>query len=194
MQQVLATKAAAGATAAELPRLKGELGAMKIQYANTLANTKTFAEIAPWEAVMALVTTAILRNSRAFPLPLARNSRARGSVRTGIQIVRRCVTIMASANSIDSTTAAATTPLEMLRKPVGSKTNTASMWQALLDVSYSPAPTSDNSAAQSRGRAAPRYQFKIVVPRRKPRTRSYPPRGAAGIRVLNRYQKTPSRA
>ena len=183
MQQVLATKAAAGATAAELPRLKGELGAMKIQYANTLANTKTFAEIAPWEAVMALVTTAILRNSRA-----------RGSVRTGIQIVRRCVTIMASANSIDATTAAATTPLEMLRKPVGSKTNTASMWQALLDVSYSPAPTSDNSGAQSRGRAASRYQFQIVVPRRKPRTRSYPPRGAAGIRVLNRYQKTPSRA
>ena len=195
MQQMLATKAAAGATAAELARLRGELRALKIQYAKpVLRIPMTFAEIAPVRAVVALATTAILRNSRAFPAAAARSQRARGSVRTRIKVVRRCVTIAPSANSSCGTTAAAPAPPEMFRKPVGSKTNTASMWQASLDVSISTAPASDNSGAQGRRRAACRYQFQVVVPGRKSRTRSYPPRAAAGISVLSRYQKTPSRA
>ncbi len=74
MQQMLATKAAAGATAAELARLRGELRALKIQYAKpVLRIPMTFAEIAPVRAVVALATTAILRNSRAFPAAAARS-------------------------------------------------------------------------------------------------------------------------
>ena len=74
MQQVLATKAAAGTTAAELARLRGELGALKTQYANPILRIPmAFAEIAPVGVLVALVTTETLRNSRAFPAHAARS-------------------------------------------------------------------------------------------------------------------------
>jgi hypothetical protein len=46
---------------------------LKIEYAKpVLRMPMTFAEIAPVRAVVALATTAILRNSRAFPAAAAR--------------------------------------------------------------------------------------------------------------------------
>ena len=67
-KQVLAAKLAEGASASELARLRSEMATMTTQYANPLFRMPmTFAEIAPVGVVVALVSAAILRNSRAFP-------------------------------------------------------------------------------------------------------------------------------
>jgi hypothetical protein len=68
MKQALAAKEAAGASAAQLASLRTELETLKVQYANPLFRMPmTFAEIAPVGVLVALVSAAILRNSRAFP-------------------------------------------------------------------------------------------------------------------------------
>jgi hypothetical protein len=73
MKQALAAKAAAGASAAELASLTAEMNTLKLQYANPLFRMPmTFAEIAPVGLIVALVSAAILRNSRAFPAVAAR--------------------------------------------------------------------------------------------------------------------------
>jgi len=64
----LAAKAAVGASASELASLRAELETLKAQYTNPLLRIPmTFAEIAPVGIIVALVSAAILRNSRAFP-------------------------------------------------------------------------------------------------------------------------------
>jgi hypothetical protein len=73
MKQALAAKAATGASAAELAKYTAELNTLKVQYANPLIRMPmTFAEIAPVGLIVALVSAAILRNSRAFPAVAAR--------------------------------------------------------------------------------------------------------------------------
>lgn len=77
MQQVLATKANGGASAARLERLRAELGALKNKYANPLFQIPmTFAEIAPVGVLVTLVSAAILRNRRAFHVAATRPSQA----------------------------------------------------------------------------------------------------------------------
>ena len=73
MRQALAAKVAAGASAAELAKFTAEMNTLKTQYANPLFRMPmTFAEIAPVGLIVALVSAAILRNSRAFPAVAAR--------------------------------------------------------------------------------------------------------------------------
>ena len=73
MKQALAAKAAAGASATELAGLRAEMETLKVQYANPLFRMPmTFAEIAPVGVIVALVSAAILRNSRAFPAVVGR--------------------------------------------------------------------------------------------------------------------------
>ena len=73
MKQAIAAKAAAGASATELAKFSVEMNTLKVQYANPLFRMPmTFAEIAPVGVIVALVSAAILRNSRAFPAVAAR--------------------------------------------------------------------------------------------------------------------------
>jgi Protein of unknown function (DUF4199) len=73
MKQALAAKVAAGASAAELAKLAAEMNTLKAQYADPLFRMPmTFAEIAPVGLIVALVSAAVLRNSRAFPAVAAR--------------------------------------------------------------------------------------------------------------------------
>ncbi len=68
VKQALAEKAAAGASATEIAKFSTEMAAFKAQYADPLFRMPmTFAEIAPVGLIVALVSAAILRNSRAFP-------------------------------------------------------------------------------------------------------------------------------
>jgi Protein of unknown function (DUF4199) len=72
-KQLLAEKAATGASVAELAKLAAEMAEFKVQYANPLFRMPmTFAEIAPVGIVVALVSALILRNSRAFPAVASR--------------------------------------------------------------------------------------------------------------------------
>ena len=74
LSQAIAEKQAAGAPAAEVEKFRSDMDAFKIQYANPLFRMLiTFSEIAPVGIVVALVSAAILRNSRAFPAVAARS-------------------------------------------------------------------------------------------------------------------------
>lgn len=68
VKQALAEKLASGASAPAIAKFTAEMAAFKAQYADPLFRMPmTFAEIAPVGLVVALVSAAILRNSRAFP-------------------------------------------------------------------------------------------------------------------------------
>ena len=73
-KQAIAAKAAAGASVAELAKLSAEMAAFRVQYADPLFRMPmTFAEIAPVGLIVALISAAILRNSRAFPAVAVRS-------------------------------------------------------------------------------------------------------------------------
>jgi hypothetical protein len=62
----------AGKPAAEIAKFEAEMAAFKVQYANPLFRMAiTFTEIAPVGVVVALVSAALLRNSRFMPAKAA---------------------------------------------------------------------------------------------------------------------------
>jgi Protein of unknown function (DUF4199) len=68
VKQAITEKVASGASAAEIAKFGAEMEAFKVQYADPLFRVPmTFAEIAPVGLIVALVSAAVLRNSRAFP-------------------------------------------------------------------------------------------------------------------------------
>jgi hypothetical protein len=63
---------AAGKPAAEVAKFEAEMAAFKVQYANPLFRMAiTFTEIAPVGLIVALVSAALLRNSRFMPAKAA---------------------------------------------------------------------------------------------------------------------------
>ena len=74
LKDVIAAKVKAGEPATEIAKFTAEMDAFKVQYANPLFRMPmTFAEIAPVSFLVALVSAAVLRNSRAFPAVAARS-------------------------------------------------------------------------------------------------------------------------
>lgn len=66
--QTLETMRSDGKPAAEIAALAAQMDAFKVQYANPVFRMAiTLSEIAPVGIIVALVSAAILRNSRAFP-------------------------------------------------------------------------------------------------------------------------------
>jgi len=66
--EMLAAKRAAGVSAAEYQKAAAQMEAMRIEYANPLYRVPmTFAEIFPVGVLIALVSAALLRNSKFLP-------------------------------------------------------------------------------------------------------------------------------
>lgn len=73
VDSMVAAKQAAGASAAEVARVKAELGEFARQYRNPAFRMAiTFAEIAPVGLVVALISAGLLRNANFLPAKAAR--------------------------------------------------------------------------------------------------------------------------
>jgi Protein of unknown function (DUF4199) len=69
IQSLIAAKQAAGAAPAEIAKFTSEMNAFKADYAKPLYRmTVTLSEIAPIGLIVALISAALLRNSRFLPL------------------------------------------------------------------------------------------------------------------------------